>query len=796
MKKYITYILGTLFLVLFFASFIILIKPGASVFYRKIPVQTNQLKQNGTSYEYSLAYPETKFTPGSVLFVQDKKPLELSQTNYLESGGFGTYFIDDSSPGLLIFKFIPRNNTVQINDNDFQIYIRPYPLSSNFGGAGVLVLTLGLFGYIFFYLSNPIKRQALSGSSIKALRFFGGWIEKAPWTNSPSEAKPAILFFKAAIFTILAAYALAFLEWLFLITKPSFMEILSFGLKIKILLITGFIFAAIGMVALIAIFILERIFFRSIPAFRRYSYFFPAAFIITCLCLLLVDNFTYTILKVGIVDSRTLMRILYAILFGCLFFYLLLRFSSIEIYPIKSELKKATSVSAFTLCSISILLIVFSIQLKDPEQNQITKSGDGSSSPNIILFGTDGLNAKNMSVYGYERKTTPFIEELAKNSLVAENQFTNSAKTLGSTVSILTGKLPFSTRVISYPDILRNDDSYQHLPGILKRLGYKTVSIGVPRYVDLNTINLQPQVDSVNCIQTPVSGYNSLFSGRGFDDDIQFFNSVTGRISERINHVLFIKDMHNPIEYVTENTAPRMDDQEKMNCLFSQLDDAAQTGQPLFAHVHLIGTHGERFNPINQVFSKGETQDEKWMTDFYDDSILDYDQDVASLVQHLKSNNQYQDTVIILFSDHGQNWTSENQIPLIIHFPKDEHAGTIPENTQNIDIAPTLLNYLGIDAPAWMRGDSMLRKIDPYRLIFSAGEIPDRSAGKPPFYQFGFLTAIQCQNYFYYDLSKLTLTKGFIKDYDTPCPEEALDSENVVLSKIKTLLQEFGYISK
>jgi hypothetical protein len=89
-----------------------------------------------------------------------------------------------------------------------------------------------------------------------------------------------------------------------------------------------------------------------------------------------------------------------------------------------------------------------------------------------------------------------------------------------------------------------------------------------------------------------------------------------------------------------------------------------------------------------------------------------------------------------------------------------------------------------------------LKKIDPYRLIFSAGEIHDRSAGKPPYYQFGFLTAIQCQNYFYYDLSKLTLTKRLIKDYDTLCPEEALDSENVVLSKMKTLLKEYGFISK
>ena len=97
--------------------------------------------------------------------------------------------------------------------------------------------------------------------------------------------------------------------------------------------------------------------------------------------------------------------------------------------------------------------------------------------PNIILLSSDGLNAGNMSVYGYERETTPFLEEFARDAMVYENAFSNSAHTGSSIASLLTGKLPTEIRLIFPPEILRGRDAYQHLPLLLRNYGYHSIHL-------------------------------------------------------------------------------------------------------------------------------------------------------------------------------------------------------------------------------------------------------------------------------------------------------------------------------
>ena len=65
------------------------------------------------------------------------------------------------------------------------------------------------------------------------------------------------------------------------------------------------------------------------------------------------------------------------------------------------------------------------------------------------------------------------------------------------------------------------------------------------------------------------------------------------------------------------------------------------------------------------------------MTDFYDDTIVNFDIELSVLVSKLKSLGIYENTIIVIYSDHGKSWTSTNRLPFIIHFPRDENAGVI-----------------------------------------------------------------------------------------------------------------------
>ncbi|HEY7217164.1 MAG TPA: sulfatase-like hydrolase/transferase, partial [Candidatus Binatia bacterium] len=65
-------------------------------------------------------------------------------------------------------------------------------------------------------------------------------------------------------------------------------------------------------------------------------------------------------------------------------------------------------------------------------------------SPNVVLIVADALRAQSMSLYGYGRKTTPFLEQFAERSGVYTQMYTNSTSTRPSLTSILSGKHPFS----------------------------------------------------------------------------------------------------------------------------------------------------------------------------------------------------------------------------------------------------------------------------------------------------------------------------------------------------------------
>jgi arylsulfatase A-like enzyme len=451
-------------------------------------------------------------------------------------------------------------------------------------------------------------------------------------------------------------------------------------------------------------------------------------------------------------------------------------------------------------------MIVFGVLNFNPLKNTLIDTEtdvSAASLPNIILISNDGLNAANMSVYGYERETTPFLEDLAEISLVMENNFTNANSSTGSDTALLTGKLPFETRVLYPPNTLQGSDMYEHLPGILKRYDYRTVSFAVEHYVDVNVINFKNAFDLVNGKENQYSQTSDRFSQYGYSDTIYFISTISGRILDRVQHIFLIKDMQNVFAMVTEGMeSSTLNEEIIFDRLIKNLNDAQNKDQPLFAHIHLISTHGPIFTLTSQAFSAGQEQDEEWLVDFYDDAILNYDEMIREFVEHLQENGLYDNTILVFYSDHGHKWSVDNKIPLIIHFPHDQYSGSVSVATQNLDIAPTLLDYLGIEQPSWMSGESLLGGLDRNRIIYSAmvkssfveaGNIVEEKIG-PPFYQFGYIGVIQCQRFYKINLQDLSMKTHDIVNFSDPCVESELLSAEEIWENAGGLLSSFGFI--
>ena len=83
-----------------------------------------------------------------------------------------------------------------------------------------------------------------------------------------------------------------------------------------------------------------------------------------------------------------------------------------------------------------LYLIVFTVLV-------ICLSGCKKSAPqpNIVLIVLDTLRADHLPVYGYQKDTSPFISEIASQSIVFNNAFSASSWTAPATASILTSLL-------------------------------------------------------------------------------------------------------------------------------------------------------------------------------------------------------------------------------------------------------------------------------------------------------------------------------------------------------------------
>lgn len=601
----------------------------------------------------------------------------------------------------------------------------------------------------------------------------------------PSDTVKTRLWWQLLLLTFFANYFYVFMEWLFFVTKPSFMDVMPPLKKLDLLFSSGSIIFLIWLPVLLLLWALSNLPWLS----RKWYLFLYAAGLIPALVfsittMLLIDNFTYTVLGFGIVSSQGFFRLVYILLY---LFVLILWYRWVVIW-LQSRGAQIANRMPIIVSILAVGMLFGSGLMNIPkllDTNTIASDGSSWSSarrPNILIIGSDGLDADHTSLYGYERDTTPNLRHLADESLVAENAFVNSGNTSGSIISIFNSKLPTRTRLMFPPDILRGSDAYQHLPGILRGMGYRGIEISVSHYIDAYTLNLRDGFDIVNDRSMDQAGFQFFGSASAFQETGYFLSVLSERVSDRLMHISFIREMSNPYQEVTGEQLPWRD-RSRVRKLIRYLNDAKQ---PLFIHMHLMGTHGNRF-PINkQVFSAGQVQERPWMTDFYDDAILEFDKIVDEIVSELSKLGILEETILIIYSDHGQHYLTDRSVPLLIRFPNGDHAGRVRNNVQNLDIAPTLLDYLGQPVPGWMEGQSLLSgELDPLRPIYSAGIFRvsadeqgyyfiDESRSLAPFYQFGSLQVIICQYWYRLDLKKYTWEQGEIEEHTAPCPESSL----------------------
>jgi len=593
------------------------------------------------------------------------------------------------------------------------------------------------------------------------------------------------------------------LEWLFLVTMPSYLDRLSLLDKLLVLLYAFAFFMIVLGILFLPLLILEH----GLPNAKAVSviriiYTAIPTLILTSLILILVDNFTYTMFRFGIITSKGILRGIYAISF---IIVAIMLFRRVQLFAQKRSETWQTGTHPKRVINYALLFVLFVITIGIPlssgsalhSTKRVLEDAD-SLRPNIFLITADGLNAQRMSVYGYNRETTPFLSSISDELMLMENNFTNANATSGSIISIYTGKYPANTRCLYPPDILNDKNAYQHLPGILQSLGYYNAQFSLGYYVDAYELNVRDGFNEANGRSSAATGILTNYLPTNYS---QFISSVMTRLSTRLLHVFYVKDMENPYAQVTSK-AEYDKDADKIDNIIDLLDNKEE---PLFVHMHWLGTHGPKFSPSKQVFSSGLdlANQTPWDFDLYDDSILDFDHAIETLYRELDARGILQKSIIIIGSDHGSQWSAIDRVPLIFIFPDGEFADKKPQNSQNIDIAPTILDYMHIDKPDWMDGISLLDELNPYRPIISVSvgnTVVDSATGenihedsKPPFFQFGKVTVFVCEKWYQVNLSTFDWNEGVVSPYISQCDNQQVVDQATALDYIITYFTRFGF---
>lgn len=648
------------------------------------------------------------------------------------------------------------------------------------------------------------ERQAHTGDEKEITLQKTTIFERLSAVSRDEAAGKVFSWVKLAGMASLAMFLFVFMEWLFLVTRPSFMDLLPFANRMGILLLSW-----LALVGISLPFFLALIIASVVPGLSRFWKVFlwaggilPPVFL-ALTALMLVDNFSYTMFKFGIASTKGTLRGVYGLAFGAawVFFYR----EALQALGKQTQRKKLDGSLKGELI-VNLGLLVISVPLGatlffSGAAGADEVAGRFIRQPDIVLIGGDGVNAEHMSLYGYERDTTPFLREFAEAALVSENNLANSTVTAGSLVSMFTSKLPTETRMLYPPDIVRGADAFEHLPRLLKQAGYYNAQMSVDYYGDANVLNLQDGFVLIN--DRPVTVGRLYTLSRRFlpEDPAYFISTVAKRVSDRVFHIFYVRAMPNPYSEVVQNLIT-FSDQDKLNQVKTLLNNVHQ---PLFLHVHLMGTHEGNLSPESRVFSAGEEPTVENAVDFYDDAVLDFDGYLRQLVGELKQAGRLENTLIIVYSDHGTGNTSNVRLPLLFRFPNGEHIGRRVNNTQNLDIAPTVLEYLGVEPPKWMRGLSLLPGEPPAgRPIFSMapnyrdhndmGRLQlDLEKVKPPFYQFGTIGMVICQNWYALDTATLEWREAQLAGYAGPCQEETLPGREEAQVILLEQLQRDGF---
>ncbi len=342
-----------------------------------------------------------------------------------------------------------------------------------------------------------------------------------------------------------------------------------------------------------------------------------------------------------------------------------------------------------------------------------------STPPNVVVILVDTLRADRLGAYGNARGLTPFLDALAARGVVYRRAYAAGSWTQPSVASLFTSRFQSQHGVVLASAEVDEDEVT--LAEVLHQHGYATGAF------------------SANALIAKRFGY-----GQGFDEYV----ALWGRP----------EDMH--AKYRAED----------MNALAVQWLEKRNVaaGTPFFLYVHYLEPHTP-YSPPAAMLDRtvvGRAHPDvgdvsKWLNwgnyghpnpeqlrdivDVYDAEVASVDAGIRALCDSLERMGVLDDTILVVTADHGEAFLEHGvmghgntlyeeaiHVPLLLVPAGGTKHVDVDAPVSLLDVAPTVLDLLGLAAPEAFEGRSILPDATRPRRWFDDGPEPRRAAADRP----------------------------------------------------------------
>jgi arylsulfatase A-like enzyme len=386
----------------------------------------------------------------------------------------------------------------------------------------------------------------------------------------------------------------------------------------------------------------------------------------------------------------------------------------------------------FAITALAILIPWVATRSPEPKP---ARSGGKHLRPNILLLGSDTLRVDRLTGTGYFRDLTPIIDGLAKRGVRFTDCYVPCARTAPSLASLFTGTWPHTHGVRdTFVTQEQTELPIAALPELLKQVGYRTAIVG-----DWCASDAEKFPFGFEYKDLPPDQWNIKYLLRQGPKDIRLFLSMftQNRFGKIFLPEVYYLGGHPLTEEVGRDTRRMIARLAGMDAPFFLVSFMATTHPP-FTSKHPYysmfarpGYKGEsKFgmaklrDPWEIIRRQGEPKTEfdlEQIIDLYDGCVKNFDDEVGRILAYLDSSGLAEDTIVVLFSDHGfeffehGTWGQGNsavgdfsaRVPLIVAGPRIPVARTISDAVRTVDVAPTLLGLAGMKVPKYMDGISL-----------------------------------------------------------------------------------------